>query len=91
VTAAELESRKLAAAEYIRRHDKRVVQLDRLSVVALREVYRTDLSHAAQQLVYGGPVDKDEFIRSIIELEFPDIARVRETYGGLMAGDRPAL
>jgi hypothetical protein len=86
MSTTELESRKLAATEYIRRHDKRVVQLDRMSVAALREVYRTDLSHAAQQLVYGGPVDKDEFIRSILELEFPDIARVRETYVNLMAG-----
>jgi hypothetical protein len=86
MTPTELESQKLAATEYIRRHDKRVIQLDRLSVAALRDVYLTGLSHAGQQLVYGGPVDKDEFIRSIIELEFPDIARVRETYVNLREG-----
>lgn len=82
----EMESRKQAAIEYIKWHDRRVVQLDRMSVATLREVYRTDLSYAAQQLVYGGPADKDEFIRSIIELEFPDITTARETYVNLMVG-----
>lgn len=80
----ELESRKLAATEYIRRHDRRVVQLDRMSIPQLRREYNAALEGTGHQLLYGGPVSKDEWVNAVIDVEFPDIATVRETYVSLM-------
>ena len=66
---------------YILAHDKRVVRLDRTPIASLRSIYRDLLTEAGTSLVYGGPVSKDEWIGSIIEIEFPHIGAAREAYG----------
>ena len=66
---------------YITAHDKRVVRLDRMPVASLRSIYRDLLTETGASLVYGGPVSKDEWIGSIIEIEFPHIGAAREAYG----------
>ena len=66
---------------YITAHDKRVVRLDRTPIASLRSIYRDLLTEAGTSLVYGGPVSKDEWIGSIIEIEFPHIGAAREAYG----------
>jgi hypothetical protein len=71
---------------YILAHDKRVIQLDRMPIASLRSIYRDLLTEAGTSLIYGGPVDKDEFISAIIELEFPEVRAAREAYVSLMVG-----
>ena len=71
---------------YILEHDKRVVQLDRMPVAALRSLYRDLLTEAGTSLIYGGPVSRDEFISAIAELEFPQVRAAREAYVSLMVG-----
>lgn len=78
--AAERDSQMNAARGYITEHDKRVIKLDRMRVAALRELYHTVANDNGMRLIYGGPVTKDEFIGAIIELEFPEIVQMRETY-----------
>jgi hypothetical protein len=71
---------------YILAHDKRVVQLDRMSVPMLRREYNAALEGTGHALLYGGPVDKDEWVSAVIEIEFPDITAAREAYVQMMAG-----
>jgi hypothetical protein len=65
---------------YILAHDKRVVQLDRMSVPMLRREYNAALEGTGHALLYGGPVSKDEWVGAVIELEFPLITEARECY-----------
>ena len=86
MSITELESRKLGATEYIKRHDGRVKELDRKSKAALRNIYLAEMGDANEILLMGGPQSHDELVNAIIEMEFPDIASVRETYVNLMVG-----
>jgi hypothetical protein len=65
---------------YILAHDKRVVLLDRKPLDYLRNLYRANNRALGQELVYGGPVDRDEFVSAIIDQEFPEIREAREAY-----------
>lgn len=62
---------------YITAHDKRVVRLDRLAVAHLNTIYSDALGNT---LIYTGPMDRDELVSAIAEIEFPEIRAMRTAY-----------
>ena len=68
------------AREYIRRYDRRVVELDRQNVAALKRIFAQSLAANGEFLVYGGPASKDEMVSAVAEQEYPRIAAARKVY-----------
>lgn len=48
-----------------------VKRISRMSKVALRELYTSDLREQNMYSLYGGPVSKDELIGALTELHYP--------------------
>jgi hypothetical protein len=79
-----------AANDYVYRVDQRTKALDRKPIYKLREIWTSALAERGMTSLFGGPQSHDEFIRSILELEFPDEAEARQVrYDAAMSAEFP--
>ena len=62
----EIQARTLREA-----HDGYVRRLSRMTVAALRNLYREELAGQGSQLLFGGPSGKDELISALTGLRYP--------------------
>jgi hypothetical protein len=66
------------AKAYIIRHDRRVVQLDRMTVAELTQIDRQN--RRTNGVLLTGPLSKDELVNSIIETEYSLASQARAAY-----------
>ena len=68
------------ARAYIQEHDDRAVQVDGLSLTALKRLHEQDLALRGKTLLFGGACSHDELVNAIVDMEYPDTQAARDIW-----------
>jgi hypothetical protein len=74
------------AAMFRAAHSAYVGRVSRMSRGRLADLHRADLAEQGRQILFGGPVTKDELVRALVELHYPT-ARLNMTTHVLHHGE----